>query len=43
VPEARRGAPAPSPELIGLYIADLAAPKGQLAGKVSSLSAIRPL
>jgi len=33
----------PSPELIGLYIADLAAPQGQMAGKTSSQSASRPL
>lgn len=36
----RRGAEVlpPSPQLIGLYIADLAAPQGQMAGKTPALS-----
>lgn len=33
----------PSSELIGLYIADLAAPQGQMEGKAPSPSASRPL
>ena len=33
----------PSPELIGLYIADLAASQGQIAGRAASQSASRPL